>query len=506
MKKQVKIYYTSDVHGYFFPTTYGDRKKRPMGLFNCMSNFQKDENTLVLDGGDSLQGSPLNSYVNSQGAGNFETDPIAMVYNAAGYDAVVPGNHDFNFGYERLAHYVQALDGVCLCANASDLDGKTQIAASHIFSLNNGLRVGITGIVTDFVNVWEKPEHLEKIQITDAFEAAARELERLKRESDVTICIYHGGYECDLDTGKRLTAAKENVGYRILKELDYDVLLTAHQHMRIPGRELHGTHTLQLPANAFEYARLDVRVLDGKVFVESEICPAGEKHEAEPYGSMLSLEEKVQEWLDKKIGCLEEAVPVKDKLTMAQNGSEVADFFNQVQLEYSGADISCIGLGNDPIGMPEHITMRDLVNVYPFPNTLVVLEVDETILRKALERCAEYFTFQDGHLQISDNFLKPKVEHYNYDYFSGITYEVNLKKPVGMRVEKILYKGEPLGGRILSLCMSDYRASGTGGYEGYRDCKVLKRIGTEVPEMTVDYLKRHPKAEIVRRGGMKLSV
>ncbi len=502
MEKQAKIYYTSDVHGYLFPTSYGDRKERPMGLLNCISNFKKDGNTLVFDGGDTLQGAPFATYITSHKESAQEMDPIAKVYNAAGYDAVVPGNHDFNFGYERLAEYFQALQGVCICANARDLEGKARIVRNHIFTLENGLRVGVTGIVTDYVNVWEQPEHLEKIQITDAFEAASEELLRLKDRADVTVCIYHGGYECDLDNGTVLNTTGENVGCRILRELDYDLLLTAHQHMSVPGRDFFGTHTLQLAPNALQYACVDIKVENGKVSVKSSICPAGGVHGKELYEFLLPMEEAVQKWLDVDIGCLKESIPEKNKLEMALYGSAIADLFNQVQLEHSGADISCVGLGNSPISLPDHVTMRDLVRVYPFSNTLVVLEVNEEFLKRALERCAEYFTLRDGNLEISDVFLKPKVEHYNYDYFSGITFEADLKEPVGKRVKRILYKGEPLAGRSLSLCMSDYRASGTGGYEVYKECRVLKRIGTEVPQLVLEYFRRHPVVKIEKNGGI----
>ncbi len=502
MEKRATIYYTSDVHGYLFPTSYGDKSEKAMGLLNCISNFKKDGNTLIFDGGDTLQGSPMASYITAQGGELLESEPFARVYNDAGYDAVVPGNHDFNFGYERLSHYYNALNGVCLCANAEDLEGKAKLQNSHIFLLENGLRIGVTGIVTDYVNVWEQPEHLEKIKITDAFAAAKEELDRLKKNSDVTVCIYHGGYECDLETGEVLSTSRENVGFRILKELEYDILLTAHQHMPVSGRDLYGTHTLQVMANAVQYARIELSVENGAVHAESAICPAGDFHEEEPYRFLLPLEEEVQKWLDVSIGQIKEPIPEQSKLDMAMNGSGVADFFNQVQLAYSGADISCVGLGNTPMSLPEHITMRDLVRVYPFSNTLVVLSVNEDTLKKALERCAEYFTLRDGNIEISEVFLNPKVEHYNYDYFAGIRYEIDLQMPVGSRVKEIWYKGEPLNGRTLSLCMSDYRASGTGGYEVYKKCPVLKRIGAEVPELALDYLKKHPVLEIPKSGSI----
>ena len=504
MKRKAKIYYTSDVHGYLFPTSYGDKTERPMGLLNCISNFEKDGNTLIFDGGDTISGSPMAAFITEQAGELLENEPLAQVYNAAFYDAVVPGNHDFNFGYDRLAGYMKKLNAVCLCANANDLKGDTGITSSYIFKLENGLRLGVTGIVTDYVNVWENPKHLEQIQITDAFAAAKKELEHLKKESDITVCIYHGGYECDLETGAVLTSGNENIGYRILKELDYDILLTAHQHMTVKGRDCFGTHTLQLTANAVQYACIEMEYEDGTCRVSSSILPAGACHNREPYESLLPLEGQVQNWLDLEIGSLKEAIPEKEKLDMALNGSQVADFFNQIQMEYTKADISCIGLGNNPIALPAHVTMRDLVRVYPFSNTLVVLEVTQEVLKQALERCGEYFILNHGMVEISEVFLKPKVEHYNYDYFAGITYEIDLERPVGDRVVSILFNGEPIEDRKLKLCMSDYRASGTGGYEVYKQCPVLERFGTDVPQLALEYLKNHPYTEIRRCGGLNL--
>ena len=54
--KKLKIYFTSDTHGYFYPTTYGDLIPKNVGLFSCIPNWKKDENSLVIDGGDVLQG------------------------------------------------------------------------------------------------------------------------------------------------------------------------------------------------------------------------------------------------------------------------------------------------------------------------------------------------------------------------------------------------------------------------------------------------------------------
>ncbi len=217
MEQTLKIYFTSDVHGYFYPTTYGDLKRKRSGAVLVCPGFKKDENTLVIDGGDILQGSAF-AYYCRQKSGSPQA--IADIMNDCGYDYYTLGNHDFNYGMDYQNAYIEAHHGACVCQNVVDEAGR----ACHpyvIHTLGNGLRVGIVGIVTDYVNVWERKENLAGICITDPFEAAKEALLHLKKEVDITLCIYHGGFECDLKTGERLQKTTENVGYRICKELDF---------------------------------------------------------------------------------------------------------------------------------------------------------------------------------------------------------------------------------------------------------------------------------------------
>lgn len=484
--QKVTLFYTSDTHGYLFPNDYTSTTVRPMGLLQATSHFSKDENTLIIDGGDTLQGSALAKYSRQHASSSI---PQAKLMRQVGYDISVVGNHDFNYGYDVLSSFYQQLGRPCLCANVQDVSGGIPFVGSMVKKMGNGLTLGFVGIVTDFVNLWEKPEHLTNFVITDAFEAAKKALKELKNSCDVSICVYHGGYECDLKTGKKLSESTENVGCRIAKELDFDLLLCAHQHMDVSGFSLQGTHTLQLPANASKYAKISI-IKNGRflqILSENLVSTANPKKA--DFSQFQVLEDKVQTWLEQPIGRLHAPVEVKSKLESALSGSSVADFFNHIQLSYSHADFSCTSLGNTPCGFAQEMTIRQIVSAYQFPNSLMVLEVTEEKLRQALERCAEYYTLVDGKPSISESFIKPKIEHYNYDYFAGFSYTFDISRPIGDRVVRLLYEGQPLGDATYTLCMNNYRASGTGGYEVYQRCRIVEVLSEDVQDLAIEYCR-----------------
>ena len=78
MEKKLTIYYTSDIHGCFSPIDYSPGLPAASGLANCMAQFRKDGNTLVIDGGDTLQGSPLTYYLSHE-ARDVTTLPAALL-------------------------------------------------------------------------------------------------------------------------------------------------------------------------------------------------------------------------------------------------------------------------------------------------------------------------------------------------------------------------------------------------------------------------------------------
>lgn len=491
MSKELNIFYTSDIHGWFSATDYASGGSRQGGLEKCAPLFKKDGHTFIIDGGDTLQGSPLTACISA--SGQSPAGLAAELMNAAGYDFITLGNHDFNYGKAEIEKYLAGLNAVCLCANVSGIEG---LRRTSLVTLENGLRIGLTGIVTEHVPKWEKPENLDGITIGDALEAASAAYRELKDlGAEITVCIYHGGFEKDPKTGRVLSAGGEDRAWEICEKLGFDILLTGHRHSPLEGIRINGTHCCQPPDKASSFIALQAELADdGKLRCSSALIKPGEKSSEALRSLLKPAEDEASVWLDRPVGFLAEAVAAKTHLENALYGSPLANFFNTVQLDATGADISAAALSNELRGFPVAVSTRDIVSAYIFSNTLKVLEIDRAGLLQALERCAAYYTLSpDGSPGISPEFLDPEPQHYNFDCFYGIEAVFDLRKPVGSRVLSIKYKDRELEPDMkLRLCVNSYRSSGAGGYPVYSSCKVLYSGQDEMTDLIARFIEAHP--------------
>lgn len=495
----MRIVYTSDTHGHLYPINYSQNCPENAGLFCVAGQINKDEDTLVIDGGDSLQGTPLVSYYLSN-RDQYDFNPIAEGFNAMGLDYYTLGNHDFNFGYDAILDFVSAMKATLVCANVEDKRGALGIKKSVIHTMPDGTRVGITGAVTGWVNVWEQKENLTELVVTDPVEAVKTELSKIKDNCDLTVCIYHGGFEEDLNTGKKMSDTTENQACEIARTMDFDVLLTGHQHMAVEGVCIEGTYGVQPPDCANRYSEIFVKRHNNSWDISSRLTNVetpGEKYNEilKAHSFMQTMNEELEKWLDKPIGSIWGEIPPEPKLEVAMKGSRVANLFNQAQLLLTGADFSCASLSNDPLGMNKEITVRDILGIYKFSNTMEVKSVTKAVLKKALERCGEYFEYDPDtrEVSISKVFLQPKVEHYNYDFYAGLWYEFDLRRPVGDRVVVLrkLDGTELEDDKEYTLVTSNYRATGTGGYECIGNSRTVRTYTEEMPDILIDYIRKN---------------
>ncbi len=505
MTRKFRLLVTSDVHGVILSTRYSDGQKESMGLAKIASLFDKyrDENTLCIDNGDLIQGSSLTFYTNQYYPE--EINPVTKVVQKIGYDYINLGNHDFNFGINALKTHLQNVKAQCLTNNVK-VQGEDLAPLYVVHTFPNGIKIALFGITTQFLVQWEKKETLKDLEVHHAFENAKKAVQEIlaNEKVDAIVGVYHGGFEKDLKSGEateRLT--DENVGYKLCKELELDILITGHQHRSISG-QCCGVLVSQTAQQGKEVALIDFDV-DTK-HGEVQLLKPEVEEDASIVKDLDPVEKEFQEWLDQPLGKASQSLKIEDRFQARLHKHPVVSFMNQVQLEKTQADFSAVALFNEAEGFNQVITMRDIVSTYVYSNTLSVLKLKGATLKKFLERCAEYFSINDqDEIVVNPRFIFPKVEHFNYDMVDGLDYEIDVSKPEGERIVSMSRNGKEIElDEEYTLALSNYRASGSGNFDMLKEAEVISEGQDEMVEILAQYILDHPQLIIHHKENIKI--
>ncbi|HNR63296.1 MAG TPA: 5'-nucleotidase C-terminal domain-containing protein [Thermotogota bacterium] len=498
----ITILQTSDIHGNIFPINYATNKPSDVGLAKIQTLVKQlknqDPDLILIDNGDLIQGTPFAYY-------HVKKDPTApnpmiQALNLMGFHASVIGNHEFNYGMGILNKASSEADFPLLSANVVRRFSKTPYFEPYRIITVKGVRIGILGLTTKYIPNWEDVRNILDVDFLDPVETAKVYVPHLreKEKVDVVIVSYHGGFERDILTGKPTEELSgENQGYQLLEEVEgIDLLLTGHQHRSIAGF-CQGVPVLQ-PSNWGQMVgkaeiKLDntekrwVIVSKSVELISTKGVPADE----EVLALVRTVEESTQKWLDTPIGIAKGDFSVVDPLITRMGDNALLEFINKVQMMVSGAKISSTALfTNDIKGWGSGpVSLRDVNAVYIYANTLKVIRVSGQDIKSALERCASYFTIQDGKIAVNESWVSPKPQHYNYDVWEGIDYTIDVSKPIGERVVQLEFEGKPLqmDGEY-EVVLNNYRAGGGGNYPMFQGKPVVKDIMMEVAELLSDYI------------------
>lgn len=487
-----RLLVTSDVHGYVYPYDYATQGEQATGFAKLSTLIQnlRDEQTLLIDNGDSFEGAPLSFYHFKHTPE--ELPPASVAMKAMGYDYLNLGNHDFNYGQDLLKRHLDYLDLPCLTGNVKGLFEEDSLEKHCFIRELNGKKIGLFGVVTHYIPNWEKPEHIENLSFEDALTYAQQCVAYLRPQVDYVVAFYHGGFERDLETGEETEAQTgENQGYAMLERLEgVDLLLTGHQHrsLAMVWNSVDGKKQVLLTQTADkgkELAVVEVYEDDMKAYLL--------KPEVEADESILKLladkEKACQAWLDAPLGktTLDLWVHNEEKARFTKH--PVVTFLNLVALEATGADLTANALFNGAKGFRKEITVRDIVSTYVYPNTMVIKKVNRALLKAYLEKNAEFFVLEEGTLKINPRYVYPKLQYYNYDMVEGIDYTFDFRRPIGDRVTSIVYQGQELEeDRFLTLAINNYRASGGGDFHMMKEAETVKEITKGMVEMLIDYI------------------
>lgn len=526
-RAHVVILSTTDMHGRVFPIDYYTNKYDNVGIAKVATLIKEarknSPDLLLIDSGDTIQGTPL-AYLHNR-RNNKPPDPMMLTMSALKYDAMTSGNHEYNFGLKNIEKARSEASFPWLSANTYKKADGTNYHKPYVIKEVQGVRIGILGLTTPGIPNWENVPNYEGLEFRETVSEAKKwvPLLREKEKADVIVIAMHMGIEEDLRAGIRSPSQvpNENAALAIARQVDgVDVILMGHTHRDVPGLVVNsqvmktyldianqktsgyfneGVLLTQANRWASHLARVDLYLEKGGdnrwhvLAKSSRTIPVTEKTEVD--GEIAKLgqpyHDETQAWLGKTIG-------ESDKELTAPRcrfeDSAIIDLIQRVQLESGKADVSMAACFNPDARISKGtVTVREIASLYEYENTLVTLELTGAQLKDALEHSARYFKeFQPG--KSLTELIETRIPGYNFDMAEGVTYDLDLTKPLGQRIQNLKFKGQPLSPtQKLKVVTNNYRVNGGGGYTMYKDAPVVYRSSEEVRELIIDWVERNKR-------------
>lgn len=500
---QITILGTTDLHGNITPIDYYTNKPDNRGLAKVatlIKRVRKEQpNVLLVDSGDTIQGSPLASYHSRKN--NQPPDPMMLTMSALGFDAMAVGNHEYNFGLNVLEKARREAKFPWLSANTYETKtGKTHFQPYIVKELG-GVKVGILGLTTPGIPNWDNPTNYAGLEFRQPVVEAGKwvPIMRTNDKVDLVVVAMHMGLGEDLRSGEKSPGQvpHENEAVAIAKSVPgIDVIFMGHTHRDVPSLYINGVLLTQanhwgrhLARADFYLQRTDQR---WQVYAKSaRTLPVDDRVEPDPEIVKLAepYDRETQSWLDGTIG------ESKQELTATHarfRDTAILDLIQKVQLEAGKADVSMVASFNPEARIAKGpVTVRDIAGLYVYENTLVVLEVTGQQLKDALEHSARYFrAYEPG--KAAPDLVDPRIPGYNFDIAEGVTYELDISKPMGQRIQNLRFRGEPVSPQQkFRLATNNYRVNGGGGYTMYKDAPVIYRSSEEIRELIIDWVERN---------------
>ncbi|MFF5972672.1 bifunctional metallophosphatase/5'-nucleotidase [Streptomyces sp. NPDC012769] len=525
---------TTDLHGnvfnwdYFTDKEFDDKAHNDVGLAKISTlvkqvRAEKGEcNTLLIDAGDTIQGTQLSYYyakVDPITQAGGPVHPMAQAMNAIGYDAAALGNHEFNYGIPVLRKFQEQCDFPLLGANA--LDAKTLRPAFPPYSMHRlrtphgrDVKVAVLGLTNPGIAIWDKANVSGKMVFPGLEEQAAKWVPKLRSMgADVVIVSAHSGSSGTSSYGDQLPYIENAAGLVAEQVPGIDAILVGHAHTeiaeyRVTNKETGKDVVLSEPLKwgqrltlfdvdlVWEKGRWVVERL-GATVLNSNTVP----EDPEITGLLADEHKKVVAYVNQIIGTSTAVMTTADA---PWKDEPIIDLINVVQAETVKAALAGGAYADLPVlsqascfsrtaRIPAgQVTIRDAAGLYPFENTLEARLMTGAQLKDYLEYSAKYYVTTPAGAPVDTAKLTNAdgTPDYNYDAVSGLTYEIDIAKPAGQRIVNLSFEGRPLdpAARFV-LAVNNYRASGGGAFPHIAGAQQLWANSDEIRNTIIQWVK-----------------
>ncbi|MFD9501678.1 bifunctional metallophosphatase/5'-nucleotidase [Streptomyces sp. NPDC060035] len=525
---------TTDLHGnvfnwdYFTDKEFDDKAHNDVGLAKISTLVEQireergRRNTLLIDAGDTIQGTQLSYYyakIDPITAKRGPVHPMAQAMNRIGYDAAALGNHEFNYGIPVLRKFEEQCDFPLLGANA--LDAKTLRPAFAPYVIKRlrtphgrDVRVAVLGLTNPGIAIWDKANVGGKMVFPGLEEQAAKWVPKLRSMgADVVIVSAHSGSSGTSSYGDQLPYVENAAGLVAEQVPGIDAILVGHAHSEIPeyfvtNKETGKQVVLSEPLKWGQRLTLfdfDLVWEKGRWTVEkvgAEVLNSNTVAEDPRITSLLGDEHtKVVAYVNQVIGS---SVVAMSTVDAPWKDEPVIDLINLVQADTVKAAL----VGGEYAALPVlsqaacfsrtaaipagEVTIKDAAGLYPFENTLEARLLTGSQLKDYLEYSAQYYvrTASGAPVDTSKLTNADGIPDYNYDVVSGVSYDIDIAQPVGSRIVGLSFEGKPVDPAAqFVFAVNNYRASGGGNFPHVPGAKQLWANSDEIRNTIIGWVR-----------------
>jgi 2',3'-cyclic-nucleotide 2'-phosphodiesterase/3'-nucleotidase/5'-nucleotidase len=490
----VVIVATTDVHGRVLGWDYVRDQAAPGGLSRAATALETlraryPGMVVLVDAGDLLQGNPFATYYGR--IDQRQPNPMVDALNALQYDAVTPGNHDFDFGVDFLRRAAAQATYRYVSGNVYDSAGASLFPQTVIVQ-RGPVKVGVTGFTTPGVMLWDRAQLAGKANVRRIGASAPAALAQLAG-ADLKVVLTHSGFgESSYDTSG--VGAENDAAALASANPKPDIVIVGHTHREVRDTVVNGVHFVQ-PKNwaqslAVIHVWLQKDAAAGGRYrvtrVQSDLIPLANVAEHQRFARRFdAVQQAARLWLGTPIG---RAGPGFDGRLMRAQDTPLLDFINEVQRRQTGAQLSAAAAFDPQVSLPEgEIHQREVSGIYPYENTLRAVKISGQQLREFLEHSARYYrSYAPGQPVINDS-----VPGYNFDVVSGVVYNIDLSRPAGQRIRGLAYENKIVQPTdSFTMAVNSYRQAGGGGYTMLSGAPIVYDKGEDIRDLLVNEIRR----------------
>ncbi|MFT5808148.1 MAG: 2',3'-cyclic-nucleotide 2'-phosphodiesterase/3'-nucleotidase, partial [Moritella dasanensis] len=558
---KLRILETTDIHTNVMDYDYYKNKPtEKTGLVRTATLVREAraevKNSVLVDNGDLLQGSPMGDYMADKGLQPGDVHPVYKAMNQLGYEVGNLGNHEFNYGLDFLKEATNDANFPYINANVIDLKTGKNMFTPYIIKTNtftdtdgveHQVKIGYIGFVPPQILIWDKKNLEGKVEALDIKQTAEKFVPQMKAEgADIILAIPHSGVSAD-----PYKVMAENSVYYLTQVPGIDAIAFGHSHAvfpsesfsKLPGADIKkGTINgipAVMPGRWGDHVGIMDLVLDKQgdtwkvTNAQTEARPIFDKFTKKP---LVKADEKMvaavqddhkatRKFVNQPIGKASDVMysflalvqddPTIQIVNLAQK--DYVERFIQGDPDLDGipvlsaaAPFKAGGRGNDPTNFTEvesgQLTFRNAADLYLYPNTLVAMKVTGKEVKEWLECSAGQFNQIDLNSTAPQGLINwDEFRTYNYDVMDGVKYGIDLSQPAryngdcklinpnSSRITDLTFESKPVDpAQPFLVATNNYRAY-SAKFAGTGEAFVAFASPDENRTVLADYISRVSK-------------